>query len=304
VKQKKKKKKQTDKSAFSHLLEEVEKDKKKARIFYSVVISLMVIALLTFLIFSPLQVPVFSQIGDRILGREDVGKEGIEEEKIEEEEVLQEEEPEEEGEVGEKEEDKPKESSSSRNLSTSTENNTDCSSDSISTYRDNFCEIVNTQSDISAAAGWGEKLNKCGVSFSIQECYVTTPAPAPEPEPEPEAPKFSCAEETMQSYVNTMCSNYVYIGEAEAIISPSANLESYDTCVRSSCYLVAEYPDLLMECEAECLSSVNKNITKYEGYIQDYNSNIQYYSNLLMSCGWTMSEVHEVKQILLKECQY
>jgi len=100
-KDKKGKKRETDNSEVTKLLEEIKKEKKKARITYSVGISLIVVALFSFLIFSPLKVPVFSQIGDRILGREVIEEEREEEEVVKEEEP--EEEPEEEEEVVEEE---------------------------------------------------------------------------------------------------------------------------------------------------------------------------------------------------------
>jgi hypothetical protein len=131
-----------------------------------------------------------------------------------------------------------------------------------------------------------------------------TPSPAPTPEPQPEVRQFACTEDTMQSYVNVMCTNFSFIGQSEAHLTPSARLESYNSCVSSDCYLISDYPDLLLQCQAKCLDWVEKEVASYESSIQEYNSNIQYYSNLLISCGWKMFEVDELKQTLLIQCVY
>lgn len=65
-------KKKEEKSAFSDLIKQMEKEKKKARIVYFVGITVLVLSLIMFLLFSPFKIPVFSQLGDRILGREEV----------------------------------------------------------------------------------------------------------------------------------------------------------------------------------------------------------------------------------------
>lgn len=71
-------------SAFSHLLKEVEKEKKRARIAYITGGSLLVLALIAFLMFGPFRVPVLSQMGDKILNRDnDVEIETVEEENTE-----------------------------------------------------------------------------------------------------------------------------------------------------------------------------------------------------------------------------
>lgn len=90
-------KKKEETSAFADLLKQVEKEKKRAKVVYSVGIVILVLSLLMFLLFSPFKIPVFSQLGDRILGREEIVEEEVEEEEeIEEMEEVEEEEVEEE----------------------------------------------------------------------------------------------------------------------------------------------------------------------------------------------------------------
>jgi hypothetical protein len=74
-------------SAFANILEQVEKERKRAKIIYYIGISVLVLSLLIFMLFSTLRIPVFSQLGDKILGREEeeVEKEVLEELEIEEE---------------------------------------------------------------------------------------------------------------------------------------------------------------------------------------------------------------------------
>lgn len=71
MKTKKPKKEVNNSSAFSQLIKQVEKEKKRARIMYSVALVVLVSSLFTFLLFSPFEVPAFSRLGDRILGREE-----------------------------------------------------------------------------------------------------------------------------------------------------------------------------------------------------------------------------------------
>lgn len=103
MKTKKPKKEENNPSAFSHLIEQVEKEKKKARIMYSVGIVVLALSLFSFLLFSPFEVPAFSQLGDRILGREEIQEEEQEKEVVKEEveEETPEETPEETEETGE-----------------------------------------------------------------------------------------------------------------------------------------------------------------------------------------------------------
>jgi hypothetical protein len=82
-------------SAFADLLKQVEKERKRAKVVYSVGVGILVLSLFMFLLFSPFKIPVFSQLGDRILGREvvevkedEVEEEEVVKEKIEEEEVV------------------------------------------------------------------------------------------------------------------------------------------------------------------------------------------------------------------------
>ena len=72
---KKPKKEENNSSALSHLIEQVEKEKKKARIMYSVGIVVLVLSLFSFLLFSPFEIPAFSQLGEKILRREEVREE-------------------------------------------------------------------------------------------------------------------------------------------------------------------------------------------------------------------------------------
>lgn len=132
----------------------------------------------------------------------------------------------------------------------------------------------------------------------------TTPTPTSTPEPQPEVRKFACTEDTMQGYVNVMCTNFSFIGQSEAHLTPSARIELYNDCRISSCSLISAYPDLLLKCEDSCLDWVEEQVEYYEGSIQEYISNIQYYSNLLISCGWEMFEVDELKETLLIKCVY
>jgi len=105
VKTKKPKKEENNSSAFSHLIEQVEKEKKRAKIMYSVGIVVLSLSLFSFLLFSPFEVPAFSQLGDKILGREEVQEEEPEKEEVVEE-PEEEEEPEEIEEPKEEEEEK------------------------------------------------------------------------------------------------------------------------------------------------------------------------------------------------------
>jgi cytoskeletal protein RodZ len=87
--------------AFASLMEEVEKSRKKAKIFYISGLVLVVLAVFSFLLFGPVTVPVFSELGDKILNKTEV----VEEQELEEDtpEVAEkEEEPEEEVEEPEK----------------------------------------------------------------------------------------------------------------------------------------------------------------------------------------------------------
>lgn len=87
--------------AFASLMEEVEKSRKKAKIFYISGLVLVVLAVFSFLLFGPVTVPVFSELGDKILNKTEV----VEEQELEEdtpEVAEEEEEPEEEVEEPEK----------------------------------------------------------------------------------------------------------------------------------------------------------------------------------------------------------
>jgi len=85
VKTKKPKKEVNDSSAFSQLVEQVEKERKRARIIYFSGIVVLTLSLFSFLLFSPIRVPAFSDLGDRILGREEVKEEETQVEETEEE---------------------------------------------------------------------------------------------------------------------------------------------------------------------------------------------------------------------------
>jgi hypothetical protein len=56
-----------DSLAFASLMEEVEKSRKKAKVFYISGLVLVVLAVFSFLLFGPVTVPVFSELGDKIL---------------------------------------------------------------------------------------------------------------------------------------------------------------------------------------------------------------------------------------------
>lgn len=57
-------------AAFAEIIAEVEKEKKKTRVLYFVAIVVLSMSLITFLLFSSLRIPIFSQLGDKILGRD------------------------------------------------------------------------------------------------------------------------------------------------------------------------------------------------------------------------------------------
>jgi hypothetical protein len=71
VKTKKAFNKEDKTSAFAEIIKQVEREKKKAKIIYSIGLSILVVGLFIFLLFSPFKIPVFSQLGDQILGKEE-----------------------------------------------------------------------------------------------------------------------------------------------------------------------------------------------------------------------------------------
>jgi hypothetical protein len=64
--------------AFATLMGEFEKSKRRAKIYYISASVLVVLAVFSFLLFGPITVPVFSQLGDNILNREEVQLEEVE----------------------------------------------------------------------------------------------------------------------------------------------------------------------------------------------------------------------------------
>jgi hypothetical protein len=88
VKNKQNKKSKEESLAFASLIEEVEKSRKRAKIFYISGLVLVILSVFSFLLFGPLTVPIFSELGENILGRSEVAR-------VEEEDVVVEEVPEE-----------------------------------------------------------------------------------------------------------------------------------------------------------------------------------------------------------------
>jgi hypothetical protein len=91
VKKEKPKKSKKETSAFASLMEDYEKSKKRAKIFYISGGILVFLSVFSFLLFGPLTVPVFSELGESILNKEEQTVEIKEEEQPELEDVTEEE---------------------------------------------------------------------------------------------------------------------------------------------------------------------------------------------------------------------
>lgn len=72
MKNKQNKKGKEESLAFASLMEEIEKSRKKAKIFYISGLVLVVLAVFSFLLFGPVTVPVFSELGDKILNNTEI----------------------------------------------------------------------------------------------------------------------------------------------------------------------------------------------------------------------------------------
>ena len=57
---------------FAELMKKVENEKKKTKIVYLVATGILLSSIFAFLLFGPFRVPIFSQLGDKILSREEV----------------------------------------------------------------------------------------------------------------------------------------------------------------------------------------------------------------------------------------
>lgn len=175
-------------------------EKRKARIAYVVAIVVLILSLFSFLLFSPFKVPIFSQLGEKILGIQEVSEQDeIEEtsEKEEEEEELEE---------------IPKEEE----------------------------EVVSTSTPTPAPETSPKPTSTSASTPTPAPTLAPTPTPtpAPTPAPTPEPPKCTGEQETDYEY--KYCYNMYYRGyyvfSAEYYYSlmedcPNEIYTDYSTCV-------------------------------------------------------------------------
>jgi len=183
-----------DRLPLSEVIQKFEKKKKRVKIIYSICIIFLL--LIIFLLFGPLKVPLFSQLGDNILGREqrdlaqveEVSKEVVDIDEISEEEELIE--------MEEDTESDPLEEKEKSSSGTTATKNTSCTQSNIDYYLENFCYWIK-EGDGNKAAEWGKSLNSCGITGFLDKCYSSatvsetiepTPLPPAAPSPPPVEP--------------------------------------------------------------------------------------------------------------------